>query len=213
MNVQSQPLEDLQHIKKMMERSSRFVSLSGLSGIAAGIWALVGAYFAHGMIGGYYRDFNQFGYSDTSFEKLKINLILLASIVLTLTVLSAFFFTWRKARESKLSLWDPISRRLAINMMIPLATGGFLILAVLQYDDWRFVAPMALIFYGLAVVNASKYTFGDIRYLGICEIILGLINTQYIGYGLYFWAAGFGILHIIYGMLMWYKYERSGTSK
>jgi hypothetical protein len=94
-------------------------------------------------------------------------------------------------------------------MAIPLVTGGLLILAILRYDEWRFIAPLCLIFYGLALVNGSKYTLSEIRYLGICEILLGLINTQFVGYGLYFWAAGFGVLHIIYGFVMWWRYERS----
>jgi hypothetical protein len=93
-------------------------------------------------------------------------------------------------------------------MIIPLAAGGLFILGMLQYDDWRFVSPACLIFYGLALVNASKYTLTDIRYLGYCEILVGLVNMQWIGYGLYFWALGFGVLHIIYGVVMWWKYER-----
>ena len=101
------------------------------------------------------------------------------------------------------------SKRLTINLMIPLITGGLFILAMLQNDEWRYVAPACLVFYGLALVNASKYTLTDIRYLGYAEIVLGLINTQFIGYGLYFWAAGFGLLHIIYGFSMWWKYDRS----
>ena len=82
------------------------------------------------------------------------------------------------------------------------------IVAMLRYDDWRYVLRPSLIFYGLALVNASKYTLTDIRYLGYCEIVLGLVNMFYIGKGLYFWAAGFGVLHIIYGAIMWCKYER-----
>ena len=94
-------------------------------------------------------------------------------------------------------------------MLIPLITGGLFILAMLRYNDWRFVAPSCLIFYGIALVNSSKYTVNDILYLGLSEIVLGLINTQFIGYGLYFWALGFGVLHIIYGFAMWWKHERN----
>jgi len=93
-------------------------------------------------------------------------------------------------------------------MLIPLITGGLLILAMLNYNEWRFVGPLSLVFYGLALVNASKYTINDILYLGLSEIVLGLLNTQFIGYGLYFWAIGFGVLHIIYGFAMWWKNER-----
>ncbi len=208
MNEQDQPLQELRHIKNMMERSSRFISLSGLSGIAAGIWALIGSWFAYDWIHEYYVLYNETGYSVRSFQRLEFSLMILAAVVLAAALMSAFYFTWRRANKNKLPVWDRASRMLFVNMLIPLVTGGLLILAILRYDDWRFISPLCLIFYGLALVNGSKYTLSDIRYLGISEIILGLINTQFIGYGLHFWAFGFGVLHIIYGFIMWWKNER-----
>jgi len=209
MSEQNQPLETLRDIKQLMERSSRFISLSGLSGVAAGVFALIGAYFAYDWIYEYYVRFNSQGYSGPDFQKLKLNLLVLATAVLAAALVSAFYFTWRRAKQNHLPIWDITARRLIINMLIPLISGGLFILAILQNDEWRFVAPACLIFYGLALVHASKYTLTDVRYLGICEIILGLVNTQFVGYGLYFWAAGFGLMHIIYGFAMWWKYERS----
>jgi hypothetical protein len=208
MTDQNQHLDALQDIRKMMQRSSRFISLSGLSGIAAGIWALVGAYFAHKWIINsdtyIHEEFN----SD-SFYQLKLNLFLLAVAVLAMALLSAFYFTWRRAGQNNLPLWDHTAKLLTVNMMIPLVTGGLFILTMFQYSEWRFIAPACLIFYGLALVNGSKYTLSDIRYLGILEIILGLINTQFLFKGLLFWALGFGVLHIIYGFVMWWKNERT----
>ena len=202
-------LETLQDIKRIMERSSRFLSLSGLSGIAAGICALAGAWFANKQLDQYYGHYDEHGhYEGSNFQQLKMNLLLIAGIVLAAALLSSFYFTWRRAKQNRLPVWDHTTRKLLINMLIPLAAGGLFILAMLQYDEWRYVAPACLIFYGLALVNASKYTLTDIRYLGLLEIILGLINTQFIGYGLYFWAGGFGVLHIVYGAIMWWKHER-----
>ena len=204
-------LEQLHDIKRMMERSSRFISLSGLSGIAAGTFALIGAYFAYDWIVEYYNAYNGRGYyTGPEFSKLKYNLLMLAAAVLGAALVSSFYFTWRRARHNHLPVWDMTSRRLAVNVLVPLGAGGLFILAMLQHDEWRWVAPACLIFYGLALVNASKYTFTDVRYLGYFEILLGLINTQFIGYGLYFWALGFGVLHIVYGIIMWWKYERTG---
>lgn len=208
MDVQNQHLDALQDIRKMMQRSSRFISLSGLSGIAAGIWALIGAYFAYDWIIEYY---NNDQYGDTlsdNFQHLKWNLFLLAAAVAGLAVLSALYFTWRRAGKNKLPLWDHTSRQLVINTAIPMLAGGLFIIGMLQYNEWRFVAPACLVFYGLALVNGSKYTLSDIRYLGFLEILLGLVNMQFLGHGLYFWAIGFGVLHIIYGFVMWWKYER-----
>lgn len=208
MGEQNQHLDAIEDIRRMMKRSSKFLSLSGLSGIAAGCWALIGAYFAYDWIAEYYNNYGNNGYSGAVFQKLKFNLLLLAAGVLAAALVSAFFFTWRRANKNKLPLWDHTTRSLTLNMLIPLITGGLLILAMLSYNEWRFVGPLSLVFYGLALVNASRYTLNDILYLGLSEIVLGLINTQFIGYSLYFWAVGFGVLHIIYGFAMWWKNER-----
>ncbi|HET9744650.1 MAG TPA: hypothetical protein VFP97_02990 [Chitinophagaceae bacterium] len=208
-----QTLETLQDIKRMMERSSRFISLSGLSGIAAGICALIGAWFAYKEFEPYYQSYNESkGYAGEDFETLKFRLLIIALAVLAAALVSAFYFTWRKAKHNKLPVWDLTAKRLTVNMLIPLVAGGLFLLAMYQYNEWKFIAPACLVFYGLALVNASKYTLTDVRYLGLCQILLGLINTQFVGYGLYFWAAGFGVLHIIYGFVMWWKYEKSPLS-
>ncbi|HEY2722322.1 MAG TPA: hypothetical protein VGI82_11385, partial [Chitinophagaceae bacterium] len=203
----TESLREISDIRRIMERSSRFISLSGLSGIAAGLCALIGAYIAHTILLKYYQDYNQKGYTDESFMDLKSKLIIVAAIVLSAALIASYTFTWRRARQNHLPIWDRTARKLMWNILIPLVSGGLFILAMLRYSEWRFVAPSCLIFYGLALVNGSKYTLSDIRYLGFLEIILGLINTQYTGYGLYFWGAGFGVLHIVYGIIMWMKYE------
>jgi hypothetical protein len=207
-----QPAETLKDIKQIMERSSRFISLSGLSGIAAGVCALAGAWVAGGMI---YSGGDRINITDSFrtdiFDTLSIQLMGLAAATFAVAFIAAFYLTWRKAKKHNLPVWDHTSRRLFWNMVIPMAAGGLFILGMLYYNEWRFVAPACLLFYGLALVNASKYTLSDIRYLGYCEIVLGLISMFFIGYGLYFWAAGFGILHIIYGAIMWFKYERKSN--
>lgn len=210
-NSPSQPLQEVQDIRRMMERSSRFISLSGLSGVSAGLFALAAAAIARYLIfPPYYRAYNETHiWSAEDFDRLKIQLLGLAAAVFVAAFCSAFYFTWRKSSRQGVALWNPTSRRLAWNMAVPLVAGGAFILGMLQYDHWDFVSPACLVFYGLALVNASKYTLTDIRYLGYCQIGVGLINMQLIGYGLYFWALGFGVLHIVYGVLMWWKYERA----
>ena len=213
MNEQNQTTERLQEVKdirSLMERSSRFISLSGLSGVAAGAFALAGAAIARYIIfKNYYTEYNDRGFfASNDFSSLKWQLIVLSAGVFA----AAFFPLFILPGESRAAraFHYGISHHVVCfwNMTIPLAAGAIFILGMLQYDEWRFVAPCCLLFYGLALVNASKYTLTDIRYLGYCEIVLGLINMQWIGYGLYFWAVGFGLLHIVYGILMWWKYER-----
>ncbi|MEO6610954.1 MAG: hypothetical protein ABIT05_09335 [Chitinophagaceae bacterium] len=212
MSEQNQPtdsLRDIKDIRQIMERSTRFISLSGLSGVAAGICALAGAFIANSILANYYGSYNSKGFfSGDDFSRLKIKLTLLGAGVFTVAFITSYYLTWRKAKRMGQPLWNLTSKRLAWNMIVPLMAGAAFILGMLRYDIWIFVSAACLIFYGLALVNASKYTVTDIRYLGYCEIILGLINMFFIGYGLWFWALGFGVLHIVYGIIMWWKYER-----
>jgi predicted lysophospholipase L1 biosynthesis ABC-type transport system permease subunit len=208
MDTQNQPLEALQDIRRMMERSSRFLSLSGLSGIAAGLCALAGAWFGHREIQQFLNREGVYA-NNRSTLALEINLIKIAAIVFVVALVLAYLFTYRRAKKNKQPLWDSTSRRLLLNTAIPIAVGGMFIMGMLYNGIGRFVAPASLVFYGLALVNGSKYTIGEIRYLGYCEIILGIINLWLLENSLLFWAIGFGLLHIIYGAVMWWKYDRA----
>lgn len=204
-----QPVESLQDIRQMMQRSSRFISLSGLSGIAAGVCALVAAWIARGVLSGFLNRYPEERYKSEAGDWLSIQLFALGAGTFLVAFILSFIFTSYRAKKLNLPVWDYTSKRLLWNVMIPIAAGGLFIVGMLQYGEWRFVAPACLIFYGLGLINGSKYTLSDIRYLGYLEIILGAIAMWFIGYGLLFWAIGFGLLHIIYGAVMWFKYERN----
>ncbi|MDP4150341.1 MAG: hypothetical protein Q8932_20345 [Bacteroidota bacterium] len=206
-------LQTLQDIRRMMERSSRFMSLSGLSGLSAGVWAVIGAWVARGWLQEYNSDYFA-GRAFVAEERdlVELKLLGLGVAVLIAALVSSTWFTWRKARRSGLPVWDPSAKRVLINMAIPLIAGGLFIAGLSYHTEWDLIAPSCLIFYGLALVNASKYTLGEIRYLGLFEIALGLANMYYPQWGLYFWALGFGALHIVYGLIMWWKYERRPES-
>ena len=213
MSEQQQPLADLEHIKKMMERSSRFISLSGLSGVAAGSCALIGAAFAYPYVYGKKEIFIN---TDTGYQlALSGNFLVIiytwlfwiAALTFTSALISAFIFTYIKSKKENIPLGGTSAKRLMINIAIPLLVGGLFLIKLIQSNDIGLIAPASLIFYGLALVNASKYSFNELRYLGYCQLILGVINLKFIGYGFYFWSVGFGILHIVYGTLMWLRYE------
>lgn len=201
-------LKDIQDIKSMMNQSSRFISLSGLSGVLAGIYSLVGAWFAYKTI---YFDTSTMGnYKNLIISQEAVYRLLgIASTVLILSILTGIILSIRKANKSNEKVWNPTSKRLVINFAIPLATGGFFILFLIEKEMLGLVAPLTLIFYGLACVNASKYTLGDVRYLGVTMILLGLLSTWFLGYGLLFWALGFGVCHILYGSIMYFKHDRN----
>jgi len=196
-------LKDIQDIKKMMDRSSQFLSLSGMAGIMAGIYALIGAYFVSRIY-----DFNYGHYitlESTSFKMM----ILIAAGVFVLSVVTAYILTVQKAKKQGETVWNSTSKRLAINFMIPLLTGGIFAVLLIRNHYYGLIAPITLLFYGLSIINASKYTVRDVRYLGLTIIIIGLLATAFMGYGLEFWALGFGVCHIIYGSVMHFKYDRN----
>lgn len=209
MGIQQQPLDDLQHIKRMMERSSRFISLSGFSGIAAGICALLGAWFAHRKIKCWVKgDCDIDELINMAGIQLIDDLFLIAALTFIAAFVSAFFFTYLRSKKNNIPMWGAATLRLFWNTTIPILAGGIFIFRMIQSGEYELVAPACLLFYGLALVNASKYTLGEIRFLGYGNLILGVFNLWSVDYGLYYWAMGFGVLHILYGIWMWYKYER-----
>lgn len=198
--------KDLEHIRSMMERSSRFISLSGKSGVIAGIVALAAAFFSYYLLknsGGAY-----FGSKHINLTaSLLTRLIITSAATLIIALFFGIYFTIQKSKRNNQKIWNSLTKRLLVSLFIPLAAGGIFCIALFYQGHLGLVAPVMLIFYGLALMNASKYTFNDVEYLGYCELILGLISLFMEGYGLIFWAIGFGVLHIVYGIMMQKKYH------
>jgi hypothetical protein len=198
--------EDLSHIRSMMERSSRFISLSGLSGVVAGLTALIGAgyvYFVLKREGISYFDGDRNIYQPALVREL----VMIGALILVVALLSGYIFTANKSRKKGLKIWDATTKRLLITFIVPLITGGIFCLALLFHHLFVWIAPATLIFYGLALVSAERYTLTDVKYLGYCQIVLGLVSLFFLGWGLLFWAIGFGFLHIVYGSIMHKKYK------
>lgn len=198
--------DDLQHIRKMMEQSSRFISLNGLSGVAAGIIALAGAWAAYYILQKNSIDYFQ-GYSEAPDTGVVTQLSLLAIVVLVAALGTGILLTVNKTKKQGHKVWTSTTKKLLVALFVPLIFGGLFCLAAMYHGYFIIMAPLMLVFYGLALINAGRYTFSDIQNLGYCEAFLGVIAMLVPGYGLVFWALGFGILHIVYGLLMYKKYR------
>ena len=198
--------EDLSHIRSMMERSSRFISLSGLSGVFAGLSALIGGLYVYQLFKA-----NGLDYFDGEHKLYSVDLVselvIIALIILFFALTFGIFFTIRKSRKYNLPIWTTATKKMLINLVIPLVVGGIFCLALLYHQIYVLIAPATLLFYGLALINAEKYTFSDIKYLGFCELALGCVSLFFLGYGLVFWIIGFGVLHILYGLIVFKKYK------
>lgn len=202
---------ELASIRSIMERSSKFISLSGLSGILAGIYALIGAGIAFLIIQNnptLITDHTPFFEALENAIATALSLGLIAAVVLIASLVTAIILSKRQAKRKGQPFWGKISQTLLFHMATPLLTGGLLILILLSRGYYDMVIPFMLIFYGLSLIIASNFTFSDVKYLGLLEIILGLIAACFPGYGLLFWAIGFGVLHIIYGGMMYLKYDK-----
>jgi len=203
-------IKDIKDIKQMMSQSSQFLSLSGLSGILAGVYALIGYFFANSIIKSALDDHferNKNSYSETN-QEIIIQLLGIAFLVMLFSLITGIILSSSKAKKQGEKLWNSASKNIIVNFGIPIITGGIFALLLLQKEYYELIAPITLIFYGLGCINASKNTFRDVQYLGITILLLGLLSTYFIGYGLIFWAIGFGICHIIYGSMMYFKYDR-----
>lgn len=207
MKGQQDYIRDIAEMRSMMERSSKFLSLSGWAGILAGIYALAGAAIAYNNLG-----FRPERSSDSNnadgFSSGMQALIFLALGILVLAIGTAIFLSYKKAAKRGEKLWNPTAKRLVVNMAVPLVAGGLVILILISKGLIELTAPFTLLFYGLALYNASKFTYSEVRTLGLIQIGLGLLGSYFFEYGLLLWALGFGVAHIVYGIYIHYRYER-----
>ncbi|XWN36801.1 MAG: hypothetical protein ROO71_12670 [Balneola sp.] len=201
MKKESDYINDLAEIRSMMERSSKFLSLSGWAGIMAGLYALSGAYLAH-FVFNFRPDSINYIFYDFG------EIILLALGVLMISLVTAILFSTKNAADKGEQIWNSTSKRLLVSMAIPLSIGGVLIIFYLSNDLYGLIAPATLIFYGLSLYNAGNFTLSEVRWMGYVQIILGLTNLWFLESGLLFWAIGFGLIHLVYGIYMHFRYER-----
>ncbi len=201
-------IQDIAEMRLMMERSSKFLSLSGWAGIMAGIYALAGAWIAWKFLDFHPGETGYNSYAAGIIPSGLQKLILLATLILVMALSTAIFLSYRKSVKRGEQIWNATARRLLFNMAVPLVAGGLLILIFIFKGLIAFIAPFTLLFYGLALFTAGKFTYDEVRFLGMIQIALGLISSWYVEYGLIFWAIGFGIVHIIYGVYIHIRYER-----
>lgn len=202
----NEALQTVQEIRSLMEKSSKFLSFSGTSTILIGIYALIGAAVAGKVLETVKTMPGE--YSAPQWLFLAPNLIGIALIVLFLAVATVFVFSFGKAKRMRQSFFNKLMFRTMLNFLLPLVTGGVFCMALLLNGYVGIIAPAMLLFYGLSLVNASKFTYGSLFWLGCGELLLGIACALFPGKGLLFWSLGFGALHIVYGIYFFLFIEK-----
>src|SRR5688572_14075444 len=110
MDSRNEPIQALNDIKQIMDRSSRFVSLSGWSGIAAGICALVAAWIANQLFDKYSVSQNEFettlnASAKGNFYELNRELLLLGLGTFVVAFFFAFLFTFLRSQKTGVPIW------------------------------------------------------------------------------------------------------------
>ncbi|MBT8230487.1 MAG: hypothetical protein KJO50_09515 [Bacteroidia bacterium] len=198
-------LDDLKDIREIMNRSSRFISLSGLSGISAGIFGLAGAFLAYRFVfsGQNYLVYDQINIPGTALSQL----IVIAIAAFILAISTTIYFTTRQSKKKQLGIWDQQTKNLLFNLITPSITGGIVCIILMLKGYIGIVIPLTLVFYGLALYTASNFTMKEVRILGFIQIVLGIIALLFVEYSLHIWAVGFGLVHIVYGIIVERKYK------
>lgn len=200
-------IKNIKEIKTILQQRTRFNALSGTSGMLAGSYALIGAYIAYRKI--YFSKDIVYREIQTWYNSTDVLMLLgLAFIILILAITTGIYFSARKAKKNSESLWSPVTFKILGNLSIFLITAAIFLFFLLHRSYITMLAPTCLIFYGLSLINISNLTLTEVRHLGISVLVIGLISLFFPGNGLLFWALGFGFMHILYGFIMWYNYDK-----
>jgi heme/copper-type cytochrome/quinol oxidase subunit 2 len=206
-------LSTLNEIRDMMQKSSKFLTLSGMSAVLVGIYACVAAVIACNILGsesGLVPDFADFPQLRVNMSRRLQMMEFSAAVLILLCIGTVYAFSCRKAKKQQNPLvFNITARRFLWSFFLPLIVGGILCLALIYKQEYGLMSDVMLIFYGIALVNASSYTYSNTRFLGYAELALGLTGSFIDGHALLFWMLGFGVFHIVYGVFVYLKYDRT----
>ena len=210
------PKEELASIRNMMEKSSKFSNLSGLSIFFTGLLTIIAASVIYFDIGFSYSDveisYSQLINNEGSKENLeqKIRLLsLIASVILILSLLILYVTASKKTKKEGIKLFNPTFKRTARSLVVPLVSGGVFSFFLIYNHMYGLVAPATLIFYGLGLIAASRNSYDELEVLGYVELVLGILASYFMGAGLLFWVIGFGLGHIVFGSYLHFKYDKA----
>jgi hypothetical protein len=174
--------ENLQFIRRTMERSSTFTAVPGRGGAAMGVVGLAAAILAA---------------SQQSAERWLAVWLLAAMLAAGIGITTM----WRKAAHSGAPLVGAVGRRFALGMAAPLVAGAAITYALWRTGDHAVMPPTWLLLYGAGVVIGGMFSAPVVRTMGVCFMAAGIaaiVTPQ--DWGNSWLAIGFGGLQIGFGI-------------
>ena len=206
-NEVKQTLDD---IRDMMSKSSRFQAISGYSIIIVGLYAAVAAAIAAALVGAVnlFPFFENIDATLNTPAKIRLATIIALSLF-TLSLLTVFAMAIAKSKRHNLRFaFDKRMRQMLTDFFLPLAAGGLVSIALIMQQHYGLTSSIMLLFYGLALVNSSHYTYPALRWLGYTELALGIADCLTVKHAILFWFLGFSVMHIIFGIVYVIMFER-----
>ena len=176
----SRAADDLKFIRQTMERSASFTAVPGWGQVVVGATALIAALTARHSL------------SDKWVE------IWLGEAGFAVAI-ALVAMNWKAARRG-LPLTSGPGRKFAFNFLPPIAAGALLTVALLRTDDYALLPATWLLLYGVAVVTGGAVSVPIVPMMGACFMALGAGALLLPSAANWWMAAGFGGLHIVFGI-------------
>jgi hypothetical protein len=181
-------MDNLRYIRETMERSQSFTAVSGLGGVLMGLIALGATFLALR--------------AETTGAWVAV---WMGAAALSLsTALAAMTL---KARAVGGSLLVGAGKKFAWNLTPPLLVGGVLTLAMTQAGAAELLPGVWLLLYGTGVVTGGAFSVRVVPLMGLTFMLVGAAALfAPAAWGNLFMAGGFGLLHIVFGAVIWRKH-------
>jgi len=177
-------MADLRYIRQTMERAGAFTAVPGAGGVIMGIAALIASAIAA---------------RQSSPEGWIVVWVCAAVVSVSIAILAIA----RKAKQAGLSVRTGPVRKFVLSFLPPVLAGAVLTFALYPLGAERLLPGLWLLLYGSGVVTAGTFSVRIVPVMGVCFMILGaaaLVSPAH--WGDAFMAAGFGGLHVFFGLLI-----------
>ncbi|MGI9165736.1 MAG: hypothetical protein ACR2G5_05025 [Pyrinomonadaceae bacterium] len=181
-------MDNLRYIRETMERSSAFTGVSGWGEVAIGVTALAAAYVA----------------AQQATFKAWIAVWIAGALI---SLLIAGWSMDRKARAAGMPLFSGPGRKVAFSLSPPIFVGALLTVLLYRVGVVDAIPGVWLLLYGTGVVTGGMFSVSVVPIMGLCFMLLGAVTLfAPPTFANWFLAAGFGGLHIIFGVIIARRY-------